>query len=150
MIPRRLLPWLARFYPPFVGAGIRVRSISPDFRRVEVEMPLHRWNRNAVGTHFGGSLFAMTDPFFMLMLLDNLGPQYIVWDKAASIRFRKPGRGVVRARFAIDQALIDEVRDQADTMGKVERTLSVAITDDSGGVIAEVDRLLYIRRKSVS
>jgi acyl-coenzyme A thioesterase PaaI-like protein len=148
MIPRRLLLWLARLYPPFLGAGIRVRVISEGFRHVEVDMPLHRWNRNAVGTHFGGSLFAMTDPFFMLMLLNNLGPEYIVWDKAASIRFRKPGRGTVHARFVIDQALIDEVRAEANTLDKVERTLSVDITDAAGNVVAEVERLVYIRRKN--
>lgn len=110
-------------------------------------MPLRRWNRNAVGTHFGGSLFAMTDPFFMLMLIDNLGPEYVVWDKAASIRFRRPGRGTVHARFAIDQVLVDELRAGADTLDKVERTLSVNITDDAGAVIAEVERLVHIRRK---
>jgi len=147
MIPRRLLPWVVRLYPPFVGAGIRVREMGADLRHVAVDMPLRFWNRNAVGTHFGGSLFSMTDPFFMLMLIHNLGPQYVVRDKAASIRFRKPGRGTMHARFSIDEGVIDELRAQADAAGKVERTFSVCITDDAGEVVAEVERLVHVRRK---
>jgi acyl-coenzyme A thioesterase PaaI-like protein len=80
-----------------LGAGIRVTRLGP--HAVDVEMKLRRWNRNYVGTHFGGSLYSMTDPFFMLMPIENLGPEYIVWDKAATIRFKKPGRGKVRASF---------------------------------------------------
>lgn len=98
-LPRALAPRLKalgfraalRLYPPYLGAGIRVEEIAPDLRRVVVAMPLTRLNRNYVGTHFGGSLFAMTDPFYMLMLIQNLGPRYVVWDKRSSIRFRKPG-----------------------------------------------------------
>ena len=79
------------FWPPFLGAGIRVKHISPDMKFIEVQMKLRWWNANYVGTHFGGSLFAMTDAFYMLMLMANLGRDYIVWDKTASIRYRKPG-----------------------------------------------------------
>src|SRR4051794_22615854 len=79
-------------YPPFLGAGIRVKRLQPDWRAIDVEMKLRRWNANYVGTHYGGSLYSMTDPFLMLMLIENLGPDFTVWDKAASIRFRSPGR----------------------------------------------------------
>jgi hypothetical protein len=95
---KRLLRFI-RFYPPFLGAGIRLKSISEDMRTIEVEMPLRFWNRNYVGTQFGGSLYTMCDPFFMLILINNLGPDYIVWDKAATIRFKKPGKGLVQAVF---------------------------------------------------
>ena len=89
----RLLRFVLNLYPPFLGAGIRVVDIAPDFLRAAVEMPLRWYNRNFVGTHFGGSLYAMTDPFFALLVLNNLTPDYRVWDRAASITFVAPGRG---------------------------------------------------------
>ena len=98
-----------RFYPPYLGAGVRVTHVADDFRTVKVEMPLRFYNKNYVGTHFGGSLYAMCDPFFMLMLINILGPGYIVWDKAAAIRFKKPGKGLVKATFTISEEKIAEL-----------------------------------------
>lgn len=137
-----------RFYPPYLGAGVRVTHVSDDFRIVNVEMPLRFYNKNYVGTHFGGSLYSMCDPFFMLMLINILGPDYIVWDKAASIRFKKPGIGLVKASFHIPEEKIAEIRAAADSQGKVEPQFQVSITDREGNVIAEIDKLLYVRRKS--
>jgi acyl-coenzyme A thioesterase PaaI-like protein len=134
-------------YPPFLGAGIRVKHIAEDIRTIEVEMPLKFWNRNYVGTHFGGSLYSMCDPFFMLILTSNLGPDYIVWDKAATIRFRKPGKGLMKARFHIPFEKIEEIRTQADTQIKVEPQFQTVVTDAEGTIIAEVDKLLYVRKK---
>jgi len=134
-------------YPPFLGAGIRVKRIAEDFRTVEVEMPLKFWNRNYVGTHFGGSLYSMCDPFFMLMLVNNLGPDYIVWDKAATIRFKKPGKGLMKATFHIPQERIEEIRAQAEVQAKVEPQFQTVVTDSEGTIIAEVDKLLYVRKK---
>ena len=102
MSRRRHLLRLLRIYPPFLGAGIRIKRMSEDLREIDVEMKLHWWNANYVGTHYGGSLYSMADPFYMLMLLENLGSGYIVWDKAASIRFRKPGKGTVQRRVPAD------------------------------------------------
>jgi len=136
-----------RFYPPFLGAGIRVRRISADFQTIDVEMPLRFWNRNYVGTHFGGSLYSMCDPFFMVMLMENLGPDYIVWDKAATIRFKKPGKGVMKATFNLPAERIAEIRNQADAQGKVEPQFQVVVTDAEGNVVAEVDKLLYVKKK---
>lgn len=143
---RRLLRWL-RFWPPFLGAGIRITRVADDFRTIDVEMRLRFFNRNYVGTHFGGSLYSMCDPWFMLMLVQHLGPNYIVWDKAAEIRFKKPGRGIVKASFNIPVERIEEIRKQADTLGKVEPKFHTVITDADGIVIAEVDKLLYVRRR---
>src|SRR5882672_9158170 len=112
-------------YPPFLGAGIRVRRISEDFRTIDVEMPLRFWNRNYVGTHYGGSLYSMCDPFFMVMLIENLGPGYIVRDKAATIRFKRPGKGTVKTTFHLPQERIDEIRAQADAQGKIEPTFQL-------------------------
>ena len=146
MRSRRLLR-LLRIYPPFLGAGIRVRRMTEDLREVDVEMKLRWWNANYVGTHYGGSLYSMADPFYMLMLIDNLGRDYIVWDKSASIRFRKPGRGTVRAEFRLTQQQLDELRAQVDAQGKIEPTFTVQIRDQQNEVVAEVEKLLHIRRK---
>jgi acyl-coenzyme A thioesterase PaaI-like protein len=138
---------LINLYPPYLGAGIRVTHISPDLRTVEVEMRLKRWNRNYVGTHFGGSLYSLCDPFFMLMLMENLGRDFVVWDKAATIRFLKPGRGRVHARFHLPAERIEDIRAQALRERKVEPVFTCDVLDEGGNVIAQVEKVLYVRRK---
>ncbi|HEX2327331.1 MAG TPA: DUF4442 domain-containing protein [Candidatus Angelobacter sp.] len=134
-------------YPPYLGAGVRVTHLADDFSAMTVEMPLRFWNRNYVGTHFGGSLYSMVDPHFMLMLINRLGPGYIVWDKAATIRFKRPGKGLVKAQFEVTDARLAEIKAAADQQGRIEPLFQVSITDDSGQVVAEVDKTLYVRRK---
>jgi hypothetical protein len=90
-------------YPPYLGSAVRITHISEDFRDVEVEMPLRFYNKNYFGTHFGGSLYSMCDPFYVLMLANILGKDYIVWDKAAAIRFKKPGKGLMKASFHLTE-----------------------------------------------
>ena len=136
-----------RLYPPYLGAGVRVTHIADDFSRIEVEMPLRFYNRNYVGTHFGGSLYSMCDPFYMLMLINILGPDYIVWDKAATIRFKKPGKGVMKATFELTEEKIAEIRAAAESQPKVEPLFQVLVKDAEGSVVAEVDKLLYIKKK---
>lgn len=138
--------WI-NLWPPFLGAGIRVIRIAPDMKAVDVEMKLHWWNANYVGTHFGGSLYAMTDPFYMLMLMANLGRDYIVWDKAGSIRYRRPGRGTVRAEFRLSDAQLDDIRAKLKALPKYEPVFQVEVKDEQGTVIAEVEKLLHIRMK---
>ncbi|HEV3510475.1 MAG TPA: DUF4442 domain-containing protein [Candidatus Sulfotelmatobacter sp.] len=143
---RALRRWI-HFWPPFFGAGIRIQHIAPDMKSIDVEMKLRWWNANYVGTHFGGSLFAMSDPFYMLMLMANLGRDYIVWDKAATIRYRKPGKGKVRAEFRLIDSQLDDIREKLKTLSKYEPLFTVEIKDEQGTVIAEVDKLLYVRKK---
>jgi acyl-coenzyme A thioesterase PaaI-like protein len=143
---RALRRWI-NLWPPFLGAGIRIVHIAPDMKSVDVEMKLRWWNANYVGTHFGGSLFAMTDAFYMLMLMATLGPDYIVWDKAASIRYRKPGRGKVRAEFRLNDYQIDDIREKLTTLPKYEPVFGVEVKDEQGTLIAEVEKLLHIRRR---
>jgi len=138
---------LVNLWPPFLGMGIRVKKIAPDMKAVDVEMKLRWWNANYVGTHFGGSLFAMTDPFYMLMLMANLGRDYIVWDKASSIRYRKPGKGTVRAEFRLTAAQLDDIRDKLKTLPKYEPTFQVEVKDEAGEVVAAIEKLLYVRKK---
>jgi len=134
-------------YPPYLGAGIRVREISPDFRRVRVRMGLGWYNRNYVRTQFGGSLYSMTDPFFMLMLMQLLGRDYIVWDKAASIDFISPGKGPVHAEFRIDDELLAQIRQYTAEGDKYLPELRVEVRDDEGTLVAIVHKTLYIRLK---
>lgn len=147
MTLKRHMRMLLNIWPPFLGAGIRVRRLASDWKEIDVEMKLRWWNRNYVGTHYGGSLYSMADPFFMVMLIENLGKDYIVWDKAASIRFRKPGRGTVSACFRLSDEQVGEIRQALNSQEKIERVFTVEVKDQSGSVVAEVEKLLHIRRK---
>lgn len=143
--------WLFRFlsfYPPYLGAGVRVTHVAHDLSSIAVRMKLAFWNRNYVGTHFGGSLYSMVDPFFMLLLIEALGPGYTVWDKEAVIRFKSPGRGTVTARFEMPPERVAEIRAAADAARKTEPRFTVEVLAESGEVVAEVEKLLYVRRKT--
>jgi hypothetical protein len=139
---------LLSLYPPYLGAGVRVTHVAPDLSSIAVRMRLSFWNRNYVGTHFGGSLYSMVDPFFMLLLMEALGPGYIVWDKEAVIRFKSPGRGTVTARFEMPPERVAAIRAAADTERKTEPRFTVQVLAGSGEVVAEVEKLLYVRRKN--
>ncbi len=134
-------------WPPYLFTGVRVRAIADDWRHAEIELRSHWWNRNYVGVHFGGNLFSMTDPFWMLLTLNALGKDYIVWDKAGAIDFRKPGRGTVRAHFRLDDAMLDEIRAATAGGDKYLRWCETEIVDTDGEVVARVRKQLYIRRK---
>ncbi|GAB2492091.1 DUF4442 domain-containing protein [Arenimonas alkanexedens] len=135
------------FWPPFLFAGIHVARISDDFRHARVELRQRWYNRNYVGTHFGGSLFAMTDPFWMLLVMRRLGRDYVVWDQAAEIRFLKPGRGTVSVDFDLDETALDEIRAAAADGGKVLRWFDMDVRDAAGDVVASVRKQVYVRRK---
>ncbi|BBP80624.1 DUF4442 domain-containing protein [Pseudomonas sp. Pc102] len=143
----RFLRWALNIYPPYLGAGVRVRQISADFRLVRVKLALGWYNRNYVGTQFGGSLYSMTDPFFMLMLMNLLGRDYIVWDKAASIDFVSPGKGPVYAEFRIDDALLARIRQHTADGEKYLPELHVDVRDGEGTLVARVHKTLYVRLK---
>jgi acyl-coenzyme A thioesterase PaaI-like protein len=135
-------------WPPFLFAGISVRHIAEDFCAVDVELRERFYNRNYVGCHFGGSLFAMTDPFWMMMVMRNLDRSYTVWDKSAEIEFLRPGRGTVTARFRLTADLLDEIRaNTVEDGSKYLRRFQVDITDAREQNVARVYKTLHIRRK---
>ena len=136
---------LINLYPPFLGAGIRSRLV--DEYTTQVEMNLTALNRNILGTHFGGSLYAMCDPWFVLILMRVLSPDYLVWDKAASIQFLQPGREKVTATFHIPLERVNEIRAEADTNRKTEPIFTVDVLDTEGKPIARVEKLLYVRKR---
>jgi len=135
-------------WPPLLFAGIRIRHIGDDFRVVDVELRERFYNRNYVGCHFGGSLFAMTDPFWMMMVMRNLDRSYTVWDKSATIDFLRPGRGTVRAEFRLTEADLDDIRaNTAVEDARYLKTFSVDILDRDAAAVARVTKTLHIRRK---
>jgi acyl-coenzyme A thioesterase PaaI-like protein len=141
---RRVMNW----WPPFLFSGMRITKMSDDFRHVVVELRSYWFNKNYVGTHFGGSLFAMTDPFWMIMVLRNLGNDYVVWDKAAEIEFIKPGKGVVRAEFILDENALLSIKNATPGNEKHLQWFAVEVLDIQNEVVARVKKLIYIRRKS--
>lgn len=147
-IPLSLIRFFANLYPPFLGAGIQIRSVSPDYRKIDVRLKRGWLNQNYVGTQFGGSIYAMTDPFFMLMLIQNLGRNYIVWDKAAEVRFRKPGTTALHAHFELSEKEIDDIRLKLATEEKLDWQKDVQVLDENGQLIAEVKKTIYIKKKT--
>lgn len=143
----RLLRWGMNLWPPYLGAGIRVRDIAQDWSSATVELRSQVFNRNYVGTHFGGSLFAMTDPFYALLLMHRLGERYLVWDQAASIEFVAPARGTVRATFVLPQERVEAIRAQVAGGEKMLPQFEDEIRDRAGALVARVRKTLYVRLK---
>jgi acyl-coenzyme A thioesterase PaaI-like protein len=139
---------LINFYPPYIGAGIKVTFISDDFHRIDVRMKMHWWNKNLFGTHFGGSLSSMTDPFYVFILMMYLGKAYIVWDKSSKIEFIKPGKGTVKCSFQLSPEQLTEIKSQVDQKGKYVTPLPVIITNEQEEVVARVEKELYIRKRN--
>lgn len=147
----RTIPAVSKFminhYSPYRGAGIAIETIDLDNYFIRIKMPLTRKNRNIVGTHFGGSLYSMVDPFYMLILMHHLGHKYIVWDKSASINFLSPGRSTVYADIKLSAKEIIEIKQLAENHEPILRHYTLNIVDETGNRIAEVEKVLYIRRK---
>ena len=151
-LPAVYLRLLIRLWGPFLGAGIRIKSITEDYREVVMAMRLRWYNRtrrNITGSrvHYGGSVFSMTDPFYMMMLLKNLGPGYLVWDKAASIEFVKPGQGEVVARFELTEDRIREIEEETRSGRPHYAQFKIDVVDSDGDVVARVDKTVYVRKK---
>ena len=138
------------WYPPYLGMAVRLRSFSEDFTRFEVELRERWYNRNLFGTHFGGSLYAMTDPFFVFIVAMNLGRDYIVWDKSASIEFLKPAKGTILGVFAIDREQLERIRREVDELGKNTYHFDAELLDESGNAVARVNKEVYVRSKAAS
>lgn len=132
-------------WPCYRGSGGRVRFVAADWSEVRVRLPLSWRTRNYVGTIYGGSLYAAVDPFYMLMLIHRLGPGYEVWDKAATIRFRKPGRSTLTARMALPEGEEEAIRQALMTSRSVDRTYRIELVDGAGLVHAEVEKVVYVR-----
>jgi acyl-coenzyme A thioesterase PaaI-like protein len=126
---------------------VRLKYVAKDYREIHLEVPLNWRTRNYVGTIFGGSMYGAVDPVCMLMLIKNLGPSYEVWDKAATIRFRKPGRSTLHAAFRLDQEEIDQIKTELSKTDSIDRVYNIDLTDEKGTACATVEKIIHIRRK---
>jgi|SRR5579859_4217039 len=135
------------FFPAYRGSGGRLTYVSDDWREVRLAIPLSWRTRNYVGTTYGGSIYGAIDPVYMIMLIKNLGPEYVVWDKAASIRFLRPGRETLFARFLLPEAELTEIRRLADSSRSLDRVYRVEVKSREGALHATVEKAIYIARK---
>ena len=145
----RMMRWVFNLFPAYRGTGGRVTYISEDWREIRIRLPLSWRTRNYVGTIFGGSLYGAVDPFYMIMLIRILGKGFVVWDKASTIRFRKPGRTTLTAVFRIEQAELDAIRKALESASKVDRVYRVDLVDAEGVVHAEIEKVVHVSKSGV-
>jgi len=138
---------LINFYPPFLFSGIKLLDYNEDFTYFKVRLKISWYNQNIVGVAFGGSLYAMCDPFFMFILMLNLGQDYIVWDKAADIDFVKPGKGTVYATFQLSHSTIEDIRQELEEVSKKVYSFPCEVRDKDGEIIARLNKAVYVRKK---
>lgn len=143
----RVFRWGFNFFPAFRGTGGRVTYIADDWHEIRIKLPLNWRTRNYVKTIYGGSIYGAIDPIYMLMLMHILGPDYIVWDKAANIRFRKPGRETLYADFKLTEQEIEEIKYAAASAKSIDRVYNVVLKNSAGIVHAEIEKTIYISRK---
>ena len=143
----RLFRWGFNFFPAYRGTGGRVTYIADDWHEVRIKVPLNWRTRNYVGTIYGGSMYGAIDPIYMLMLMKILGPEYTVWDKAANIRFRRPGRGTLYAEFHLEEEEVSEIRQLAEEEKSIDRTYSLELKDETGVTYAQIEKTIYITKK---
>ncbi len=147
-----LKTWLLRhainLYPAYFGSGGRVRYIAPDWREVRMELPFNWRTRSNAGAIFGGSIYAAIDPFYAMMVAKNVGPEYAVWDKAAKIRYRRPGRGKLHARFVLEDGEVEEILSGLRGRKSVDRVYTVELVDGGGEVHAIIEKTVYVGWRS--
>ena len=146
-IPSQRLMKLMRYWPPYLASGVKVENVNDNFTQVTVSMKQHPWNTNYVGVHFGGSLYSMTDPFYMFILLEHLKKDFVVWDKEANIKFIKPGKGKVTVKFEVTLEEIEKIKQEALANSKYEPEFETYIYDEDNQVVAKVWKRLYVKKK---
>ncbi len=146
----RLRRWAFNLFPAYWCTGARISYLADDFREIRIRLPLTWRTRNYVGTIFGGSMYAAVDPMYMMMLIQNLGDDYEVWDRSASIRFRKPGRGTLRARFLLPEEEIVDIRRTLEEESTTDRRYTVDLVGEEGEVHATVEKVVHVRKSEES
>lgn len=146
MNTKRILK-LINYYPPLFFAGIKLKKIESDARKLTVEMKLNIFNKNMFGTHFGGSLYAMCDPFYVFIIASHFNNNYIIWDKSACIDFKKPGKGKVQAVFEIPKEQLSQIKIAVDNEEQKNFFFETVVTDQDQNIIASVKKEVYIRKK---
>lgn len=134
-------------WPPFLFAGIKIVKRTTDYRHIVVKLKLRFWNANYIGTQYGGSIYSMADPFYMIMLSKNLGHQFSVIDKSAQIRYLKLGKTDLTATFILTDEELDSIRKTTEELGKFDWIRKIEIKDAFGDTVAEVEKTISIKRK---
>jgi acyl-coenzyme A thioesterase PaaI-like protein len=142
--------WGFNFFPAYRGTGARITYIARDWREVRVKVPLNWRTRNYVGTIFGGSMYGAVDPIYMVMLIKILGPEYTVWDKAAAIRFKRPGKSTLYTKFVLTEEELSAIKAAVATEPFTERIYHIELIDAGGALCASIDKTVYIRKKNGS
>lgn len=143
----KFLRHLMNWYGPYRGAGVKIRHLADDFSSATVQMPLRWYNKNYVGVHFGGSLYSMIDPFHMLLVMNQLGRDYVVWDKMATIEFVSPGRGTVTAHFSVSDEELKDIKANTQNGQKYLPVFEVEVLAEDGTLVARAQKTLYVRKK---
>ncbi len=143
----RRFRWGFNLFPAYRGTGGRVAHVSSDWREVRVKIPLSWRTRNYVGTIYGGSIYGAVDPIYMLMLMKILGREYTVWDKAAKIRFKRPGRETLFVDFRLDEDEISEIKRLAEEHKSIDRIYHLELKDKNGVVHAFIEKTIYISKR---
>ncbi len=143
----KLARWGFNFFPAYRGTGARITFVASDWREIRVKVPLTWRTRNIVGTIFGGSMYGAVDPIYMVMLIKILGPEYVVWDKAAAVRFKRPGKSTLYAKFILTEEEVAAIKAELAAAPSIERSYFVELVDADGTVCASVDKTIYIKRK---
>ncbi len=143
----KLARWGFNFFPAYRGTGARITFVASDWREIRVKVPLTWRTRNIVGTIFGGSMYGAVDPIYMVMLIKILGPEYVVWDKAAAVRFKRPGKSTLYAKFILTEEEVVAIKAELAAAPSIERSYHVELVDADGTVCASVDKTIYIKRK---
>lgn len=143
----RLARFMMNLAPCIRASGGRIVALSDDFKHLRVRLKLNLLTRNLVGTIYGGSMYSSIDPFYMLMLMRILGPDYVVWDKSATIRFKRPAKVTLFADFRFDDQTLANIREQVARDGESTFTWTVALKDAAGTVYADCDKVLYVAKK---
>lgn len=142
------LRWVLNIWPCLRGTGVRITELRPDFRFLRGRLPLNWRTRNVVGTIFGGSLYASTDPFYMLLLMERLGKDYVVWDKAAHVRFRRPARTTLHFDISVSEAEEAEIRRAVAEKGEIDWRFKTELKGADGVVYTEVEKTVYVSTRA--
>ena len=143
----RIDRWKFNLFPAYRGTGARVTYIADDYREMRIKIPLSWRTRNYVGTIYGGSMYGGIDPIYMLMLIKTLGREYVVWDKAAKIRFKRPGKTVLFADFLLTEEELTEIKTRLETEKSLDRVYNVELKDAAGKTHCLIEKTLYIAKK---
>jgi hypothetical protein len=139
---------LFNYSPMYKRTNARLISVSEDLHKVKIKISLNYKNKNYMGTMFGGSMLSATDPIYMIQLLQILGDDYVVWDKATNIRFKKPANQHSYALFAFTSDEIIQIKEDVATKNEIDLLKTLTIESNSNQIFAVVEKTIYISTKS--